>query len=214
MNWDCGDNDFCILLMLNSLFLTNMKILSRGVKTVVATIVYVSALVSTTWAAPDNTISWSATRPLKWSDFQGREAEHDFYAYTAYTITYKMSADGNTGKVETEVRCIFRKGDSWKTPDGKDDPEILKHEQLHFDIGELYARLIRKDISGYLATHAYSKRTDKDLKDIFQTRLDECRRYQRLYDEETDHSTRAVPQTQWNEKVARRLAALSDYAVE
>lgn len=152
----------------------------------------------------DDTIPWKKNYKLKWSDFRGSPmAGNDFAALTSYSLTYSMMQSGK-GLV-TKVDCEFDKKKSW----GRiRNDSILAHEQLHFDIAELFARKIRKRFAEY----EFSKKTfQQDLKTIYLNEIKACSMYQQLYDLESEHSINRKGQRKWDTKVRQELDALSAY---
>lgn len=87
--------------------------------------------------------------------------------------------------------------------------ELLKHEQLHFDIIELFARKLRKRI---LNTKITTKGTQEQLKKLQTDLQNEENAYQNLYDKQTDHSRNKQKQKEWGEKIAKELKELEDYS--
>lgn len=153
----------------------------------------------------DDTIPWKKNYKLKWSDFKGSpQAGNDFAALTSYSLTYSMMQSGK-GLV-TKVDCEFDKKKSWGRI--KND-SILAHEQLHFDIAELFARKIRKSFAEYV----FNKKTfQRDLKAIYLDAVQACSMYQQQYDSESEHSINRKGQRKWDMKIRQEMEALSAYA--
>lgn len=95
-----------------------------------------------------NKIIWNQDKKLEWKDFTGVLDPNLFgNALTSYKIeiipeNVLVDAEDNIQNYENlTVVAKFYKDKSWATSrtDG-----LLAHEQLHFDIAELYARKIRK----------------------------------------------------------------------
>jgi predicted secreted Zn-dependent protease len=151
-----------------------------------------------------NMIAWKKDYKLSWKDFKARpDPASSFAAQTSYSIQYSMSS--NESGLRYHVSCSFDMSRSW----GRNrTPDILAHEQAHFDIGEIFARRIRRDFKSYV----YNQRTVKqDLRDIYQKHIKECHQWQRQYDQETDHSKITATQEQWYKKIATELEALKAF---
>ena len=86
-------------------------------------------------------IVWSCKK-LKWSDFAGDipEAIGITIAETQCRIRITDSRWVD-GVPKFQVKCFFVKSESWTVVD---DSMTLNHEQLHFDIYELFTRKLRK----------------------------------------------------------------------
>lgn len=94
----------------------------------------------------DCEIVWNKEKSLAWSDFIGycpNEEDQCLYkALTSSIIEVKpIKSDDYPNYI---IEAKFIKGKSWVKSDTSN--RLLKHEQLHFDMTELYARKIRKSI--------------------------------------------------------------------
>ena len=84
----------------------------------------------------------------------------------------------------------------------------MQHEQLHFDITELYARLFRKRLDENIkSTGDLSK-----ISGISNTIMKEWQEEQDDYDNETNHSMNEKKQAEWNLNLKQRLDALKEFA--
>ena len=105
------------------------------------------------------------------------------------------------------VKCFFDISKSWtKDPENK---ALLEHEQLHFDITELFTRKLRKQLSEL--KDPCGKDSGK-IQTIYDRNFEEMNKYQQRYDQETEHSVKELVQKGWEEKVKRELAQLLDYS--
>ena len=149
------------------------------------------------------TIEWSAERKLTWNDFKGRIPNSDrAAAVTASGISYQFSTTGTNDKMELDykVNTFFYPNKSWYQP-SLCDTLILSHEQLHFDISELYARKMRVR----LATETFSQNVKAEVKKIYREVLRELESFQNQYDTETDFSRNIEQQLTWNKKLEEAL---------
>jgi predicted secreted Zn-dependent protease len=78
----------------------------------------------------------------------------------------------------------------------------LSHEQLHFDISELYARRMRE----MLGRQTFGPNVRAEVRRIFKQLNQELSEFQDRYDRETDFSRDREAQAHWNAAIARRLA--------
>ncbi|NKI31865.1 DUF922 domain-containing protein [Croceivirga thetidis] len=152
----------------------------------------------------EEVIPWSEERRLSWSDFKG-EVPRDAMAAatTASGISYKYSANlmFNEVNLDFEVNTYFYPDGSWYKPDICDST-VLAHEQLHFDITELFARKMRKR----LRQSTFSDNVKAEVRDIYNTILAELNAFQERYDWETDFSRKHEAQKRWKERVWAQLA--------
>ena len=111
------------------------------------------------------TISWSPDIKLGWNDFRGKVPQNArAAAITASGISYQFSTRGTGDMVELDYRVstFFYPYKSWYQPH-LCDSLILSHEQLHFDISELFARKMRKR----LASGTFTENVKAEVKQIY-----------------------------------------------
>ncbi len=163
---------------------------------------------STIGAAQKDTgqyLTWNAKKKLTWSDYKARpDATSDAAASTTtvLSIEYNISQNNFGYKIESK----FSKSRSW----GRHKTDyILSHEQGHFDIAEIHARILHKRMSEY----KFNKRTyQKDLKKIYEEVSEDKSEMQEDYDAETRHSINREKQAEWLKKIEKLLEEYSDYA--
>lgn len=91
---------------------------------------------------PQQYIEWNKFYTLSWENFEGQRTEDAIGdAGTAIRIIAKPYYIGKA--IHYQVYALFDKKKSWAIEQGT---ALLAHEQLHFDIAELYARKIRKKV--------------------------------------------------------------------
>ena len=85
---------------------------------------------------------WSGLWKPAWEDFKGRPpADKNYDAYTFYQVSFSYKIENGTLRVE--IKTCFDFDDSW-VKEGKATPQLLLHEQKHFDISEIQARKLRQ----------------------------------------------------------------------
>lgn len=152
-------------------------------------------------------LAWSTESKLVWEDFAGPVDEAStFKAFTQSKISMGWECDGSVFTFNAVAK--FDRENSWKG-DGLTD-ELLAHEQLHFDLAELYARKMRKHFSNLpnacnLPVEEIQAQGGKFLEDWGQR--------EKLYDRETQHSKNRQEQQRWQAMVAQELSSLGRYAV-
>ncbi len=152
-------------------------------------------------------MSWSETRKLAWEDFQGRpDQSADYVASTNSGITFSYSYSEKNGERELDwtVQSHFYPKLSWYKKDKVSD-YILKHEQTHFDITELHARMLRKK----LENNRFSKRLKQEIETVYRENENERREMQQKFDSETTHSINREKELVWEVYVAELLKAHS-----
>jgi len=107
-------------------------------------------------------VYWQAQRPLRWRDFQARTcpvqtraAERALGACVATGIAVLPCADAR-GRGTFQVASYLNPSHSWVRDSSSFSNRLtLSHEQVHFDINELYARQIRVLVADYYRTGRY-----------------------------------------------------------
>jgi hypothetical protein len=160
--------------------------------------------------APDHGVPWS-TRRLVWTDFRGQPpANGEEGARTAHGLYYVWSCRGETFRYR--VRAAFHPLRSWVKPMVAEHPvesaRVLRHEQGHFDLSEVFARRIRKRFDDLTTPCALN---DSELGAMARQLVEEERATQRRYDAETRHSLIEARQTDWENQIRRWLATLAPY---
>lgn len=155
-------------------------------------------------------ISWQENKSLTWKDFKGKpKLNSHAVAETASGISFGFSVKKTNNIVvsfSTEVNTYFYPENSWVNPD-RATPYILGHEQLHFDITELFARKFRKDISELKVSNSVKDQ----LQILYQNNQEELGVMQRQYDLETNHSKNPEIQNKWQLYIKEELNKLSKY---
>ena len=184
-------------------------------------------------AEPKPPIEWDKARPLTWEDFAGPvppTAPEDIDAAAVSGTSFKWSFTGpctfnakskkwtcTLGKLTFTAIAVFDPNTSWVRPGGQ-TAELLKHEQLHFDISEIFAREKRKEMAKLAKEKlkgmgATAQAATTDLENKLKARIkkicDKIKKkedaMQTKYDKETDHGRKAAEQAKWEAKVARLL---------
>ena len=151
--------------------------------------------------AQTDTIYWNASSPLKWADFKASpDMRSPYLALSSAGITYTITFNNNNPVYE--VKAFFVPAKSWRKITA--DSNLLKHEQLHFDITELFARKLVKELSAI----PIKKRTDQEyIIKMAEQVIAEKNKYQETYDRETKRGTNIPVQEQWQKLVMEQLKA-------
>ncbi|WP_409416551.1 hypothetical protein [Flavobacterium sp. PS2] len=152
----------------------------------------------------NNILFWSSNKKLTWNDFQG-DPDTINLMIKAQTFAGLKIENGywQEGIPKINVICYFSKSKSWVKV--KSDSN-LAHEQLHFDIWELYARKIRKSFD------SLNEKKIKDIKvyySVFESYGEKCNKYNDFYDSKVYFNDER--QQQWIENIAIELNQLKRY---
>ncbi len=155
-------------------------------------------------------LSWHEDYKLTWDDFKGQpNLDTDAVAVTASGITFSYSVKKSETKIhgfQTLVKAFFYPEHSWCKSNLVDE-HVLGHEQLHFDITELHARIFRQKIV-QLKPHIDIAKSLQNLHENIETELKST---QNAYDSESNYSIDTVGQQKWQLDIAKRLKTLERY---
>ena len=127
-------------------------------------------------------------------------------AICANRISLFPFRDTDTSRYTYKVKAVFNRYKSWTLDTTK---YILAHEQLHFDIGELYARKLRKAIK--VLSKKYEM-ADKYVQSVIDKLLAERTLRDDNYDHDTIHGLIKESQHEWAKKIYGELEQLKEYA--
>lgn len=157
-----------------------------------------------------NRIVWSEDRDLRWSDFQGQPDFNDDFRDAVTTSAIKFTSRcNNNGLLEFEVSAEFLKNRSWVKPVAFSDYH-LRHEQLHFDITEVYVRKIRT----LLSQRNFACNEQALVQNYVQQIMNTCTEAQAKYDKETRYSLHKANQATWQLIVDEQLYGLQKYSAQ
>jgi hypothetical protein len=153
-------------------------------------------------------LAWSANRPLTWADFKSKPTPAEkLAALTSATIDVQV---GCTDFIFTSnVRAVFVPTESWVRDSASATPNLLRHEQLHFNITELHARRMRQKIALLKLNCTRLQPTFKNATNVIFT---EWQKEEARYDQETNHGLNLDRQKTWEIQVKQRMAMLEQYA--
>jgi hypothetical protein len=155
----------------------------------------------------DDLIEWKKTTTLKWSDFKGKpDNSIEYKAMTYSRIGLEADFEDNTFIVD--VKTYFVRNKSWTK--NKESENLLRHEQVHFDIAEVIARKIRKAYSEYESTDL--EETQTYLQETYNEYYGPVWDSYNQYDEDTNHGLVKEEQTRWEKKIEKELKELEKYS--
>lgn len=153
---------------------------------------------------------WDEHYKLQWIDFKGKpDLDDSAAATTASGITLGISVKHQNGQVvdfTTNIKAHFYPEHSWFKKKHATD-HVLGHEQLHFDITELYARKFRKRVQRL----SPSNNIRREIEAIYKSIQNELSDFQNLYDAETNFSRETSNQLKWEKFIASELNKLDEY---
>ncbi len=141
---------------------------------------------------------WSPIDTLDWGDFKGFDDGSEHAASIYWEIKYNI-----IDSARFEIFACMNKRKSWWRVQGR---HLLRHEQYHFNIAEIFARLIRKT-----AGEKKLSPNSIEFENCFNKFLEECKEMQKQYDKTTQHSKNEENQITWEKYIDRQLQKLEKY---
>ena len=162
-------------------------------------LIFIFFILFTIISAQDK-IFWNENTSLKWEDFQAKPNIKKVAALSYCGIQFYSCEESTRRNPVYRIRAYFMPSKSWSWSNYRYS-YVLKHEQLHFDIAELYTRKIRKYFSENLV-----KMENAVIE--YQSIFNEYTDYQELYDEETHHGTKDHKQKDWELSIQSQMKEL------
>jgi len=160
------------------------------------------ALFSNSSQRPNEIIYWTANEKLDLEDFKGQPDFTDPYiiAMTYSGVMFYTECDGY--ELKYDIVSYFDKDESWVKLEAR-TPHHLQHEQLHFDITELYARKLKARLGEETFYCGEEERFNRLVDEL----LADWESEQHSYDLETHYSNKHNEQHAWEAKITTALAA-------
>jgi len=164
-------------------------------------------------------VPWDASTPLTWDLFRcaaPADAVHRSEAAAIHmTIrwhaSYSVTSSGSTwiGRVQNvTVTNTMEPSLSWVVP-GKADARVLRHEQGHFDLNEVYRRKLEIVLPCLQSQCASKQGAIDELEAALHQRadgiLEQLQAVQGRYDAESGHGNNPSGQARWEARIAAWL---------
>lgn len=141
-------------------------------------------------------IPYIKNKKLDWNYFYKRQKSNQIAAITESGISYFVDIDD--GNIKVNVICFFSKNGSYFT-EGNNKPNILNHEQRHFDLSYIYTLEFMRRLKN---------EDDLNLNKIdyiYNEVANELDVIQRKYDFETKNSRDTEIQNRWDNIIENKL---------
>ncbi len=158
-----------------------------------------------------DTIRWKSDYKLNWGDFQGSpDPGSSFSAQSNCMFSYKSAIEYKAGVMSISLFLYpcFTKKASWVIAKNQQEG-LLNHEQLHFDICELYIRKLRKKIS---ETELTILDPGSQIRTAFEQAWTDYQSAQSQYDEDTRHGLIEKDQKRWEKNIVDELRTYEEFA--
>jgi hypothetical protein len=154
-------------------------------------------------------IPWSATRRLTAADFLGRPNS----ALAASTSSDIKATVGCLDFVfNGSAQATFDPNTSWIRDPKHVTEALLRHEQLHFDITEIYARKLRQKMVTFKQTADCGK-LQPAFNNLTKGVYAEWGREEARYDQQSNHGLNVAQQAAWEQQVQQKLDQLKEFAL-
>ncbi len=165
-----------------------------------------AALCLLLFISPDDSdiIYWRKGLKLTYEDFQGDTLiiSSEYLAATSAQTKYDMHILNNV--LYFNVYTYFEKKNS---PMKINNPNLLQHEQNHFNIREVQSRKIRRYLFSLTGKEIYKNTIQENIKLLNKENIF----LDSLYDAETYHGALSIPQQEWDIKTQKMLDSLRDF---
>jgi len=154
-------------------------------------------------------IQWGHLQKLTWKDFKGKPNKRSPYKAMTFASIGSNLISFSKNELKVEILCHFIKNKSWTK---METDELLRHEQVHFDIAELAARKMRQKISDLNLKNLNHKNIESKLNAIFNASVKDQVKMNQKYDSETNHSINSKSQEEWENRVKEMLVETKDFS--
>ena len=147
----------------------------------------------------NNELVWNGNNLLGVNNFLGEiDASSEYTAMTYWGIKWRY--------IESKGWVLYSYFDKYKSWGKKSTYKVLSHEQYHFNIAEVFARILRKSIRDN-----NMKIESIQFSQFFHLKLQQCKMMQEKYDAETNHSKNKIEQKRWEDEIDKQLDELNFY---
>ncbi len=149
-------------------------------------------------------IIWNEESRITWSDFDGVPPKDKGLKLAVSSVRIDIVGDIYENEIpDVAIEAHFIKSKSWTITN---DLKSLAHEQIHFDIAELYARKIRQQFELLIC----KKTSDFDFYEkVYFELTKEHSKTQKEFDGNAYSSKEK--ENQWKLKIAKELEELKEY---
>ena len=150
-----------------------------------------------------DTIFWSPTRKMTWTDFTGSMPKTSRYSaqiFNNFEYFAPLKLEDGVLTIALQMKVYMLKSGSWTSSTALSDYSIA-HEQLHFDIVKLIVERFKQKAKQILTVDNY----DSELQLLFIEMYREMNRLQKEYDDESNHSINVGGQLKWQSQISEEL---------
>lgn len=153
-----------------------------------------------------DTIFWSPTRKMTWTDFKGEMPKNTKYSaqiFNNFEYLAPLKLEDGILTIALQMKVYMLKSASWTSSTSLSDYSIA-HEQLHFDLTKLIVERFKERAKQILTVDNY----DSELQLLFIEMYREMNHVQKEYDDDTNHSINTFSQQKWQSKTVGQMRNL------
>lgn len=153
-----------------------------------------------------DTIFWSPTRKMTWSDFTGtmpKTSKYSAQIFNNFEYIAPLNLENGLLTINLQMKTYMLKSGSWTSSTNLSNYSIA-HEQLHFDLTKIVVERFKQKAKSILTVDNY----DSELQLLFIEMYREMNRLQKEYDDESNHSVNVLGQQKWQQFVDGELKGL------
>ena len=150
-----------------------------------------------------DTIFWSPTHKMTWSDFVGtmpKSSKYSAQIFNNFEYTAPLKLVDGVLIINLQMKVYMLKSASWTSSTTLSEYSIA-HEQVHFDIAKLTVERFKQKAKQILTIDNY----DSELQLLFIEMYREMNRLQKEYDDESNHSINVGGQMKWQSQILEEL---------
>jgi hypothetical protein len=140
---------------------------------------------------------------LRFNDFKGKPAKSGTLLATS-VLQFQFKFHFFDDIFWYELRTSFLKKESWASIG---DSSLMVHEQLHFDLMEVYSRILKKQFQEFTNMQV----NDSIVRKTYKVIENQCKADQELFDEQTGHGINSLATKEWTYKIRKMLDSLDAY---
>ena len=150
-----------------------------------------------------DTIFWSPTRKMSWEDFTGimpKTSRYSAQIFNNFEYIAPLKLENGVLTINLQMKVYMLKSGSWTSSTSLSDYSIA-HEQVHFDLTKIVVERFKQKAKETLTIDNY----DSELQLLFIEMYREMNRFQKEYDDESNHSVNVLGQQKWQQFVDEEL---------
>lgn len=153
-----------------------------------------------------DTIFWSPTRKMSWTDFTGTMPKMTKYSaqiFNNFEYIAPLNLENGILTINLQMKAYMLKSGSWTSSASLSEYSIA-HEQVHFDLTKIVVERFKQEAKSILTVDNYNS----ELQMLFIEMYREMNRLQKEYDDESNHSVNILEQQKWQQFVDGELKGI------